>query len=172
MIPNAAVYYLARMIEGGEDPKFICRRMIILASEDIGLANPNALLMANSCFEAVHKIGMPESRIIMSQCAIYLAQSEKSNSAYMAINKAQALVKNTGNISIPMHLRNAPTDLMKDIGYGKDYLYAHDYQDNFADQEFLPDEIKNNQLYEPGENTSEERIKKSLSKKWKGKYGY
>ena len=170
--PNAAVYYLARMIEGGEDPKFICRRMIILASEDIGLANPNALLMANSCFEAVHKIGMPESRIIMSQCAIYLAQSEKSNSAYMAINKAQALVKNTGNLSIPMHLRNAPTDLMKDIGYGKDYLYAHDYQDNFADQEFLPDEIKNNQLYEPGENTSEERIKKSLSKKWKGKYGY
>lgn len=170
--PNAAVYYLARMIEGGEDPRFICRRMIILASEDIGLANPNALLMANNCFEAIHKIGMPEGRIIMSQCAIYLAQSAKSNSAYMAINAAQALVRETGNLPIPLALRNAPTELMKDIGYGKEYLYSHDHEDNFAMQEFLPDEISGSVLYEPSNNTTEARSKQWLSKRWKGKYGY
>ncbi len=170
--PNAAVYYLARMIEGGEDPKFICRRMIILAAEDIGLANPNALLIANNCFEAVHKIGMPEGRIPMSQCAIYLAQSAKSNSAYMAIGKAQSLVRETGNLSIPLHLRNAPTDLMKDIGYGKNYQYAHDYDNNFVDQEFLPEKIKGTQFYEPGSNPQEDRIKKQLSSKWKDKYNY
>lgn len=170
--PNAAVYYLARMVEGGEDPRFICRRMLILAAEDIGLANPNALLMANNCFEAVHKLGMPEGRIVMSQCAIYLAQSEKSNSAYMAINAAQAVVKDTGNLPIPLHLRNAPTKLMKDIGYGKDYMYAHNYDGNFANQEYLPDEISKTMFYNPGNNSSEDRIKKSLSNKWKGRYEY
>ena len=169
--PNAAVYYLARMIEGGEDPRFICRRMIILASEDIGLANPNALLMANSCFDAVHKIGLPEARIIMSQCAIYLAQSAKSNSAYMAIKKAQQTVRQTGNLPIPLHLRNAPTQLMKELDYGKDYKYAHDHDSNFVDQEFLPDEISSENFYSPGANPSEDRMKDNLKRKWKGKYG-
>ena len=169
--PNAAIYYLARMIEGGEDPKFICRRMIISASEDIGLANPNALLIANNCFEAIQNIGMPEGRIIMSQCAIYLAQSAKSNASYMAINKAIALVKQTGNLSIPLHLRNAPTDLMKDLNYGKDYKYSHDFAGNFVAQEFLPDDISGTCFYQPGQNSSEDRIKQSLKQKWNGKYG-
>jgi len=169
--PNATVYYLARMIEGGEDPKFICRRMLILASEDIGLANPNALLMANSCFDAVHKIGMPESRIIMSQCAIYLAQSAKSNSAYMAIKAAQSAVKDTGNLPIPLHLRNTPTELMKDLDYGTDYKYSHDYESNFSFQEYLPDKISGSCYYLPGGNTAEQRTKESLKRLWKGHYG-
>ena len=169
--PNATVYYLARMIEGGEDPKFICRRMVILASEDIGLANPNALLLANSCFQAVHNIGMPEGRIIMSQCAVYLASSPKSNSTYAAINAAMATVKNTGNLSIPLHLRNAPTDLMKELDYGKDYKYAHDFKSNFTEQEFLPEDIENTTFYKPSINPYENRLKDYLSKLWNGKYG-
>lgn len=169
--PNAAVYYLARMIDGGEEPRFICRRMIILASEDIGLANPNALLMANNCFQAVHNIGMPEGRIIMSQCAIYLAASPKSNASYMSINKALALVKETGSLSIPLALRNAPTSLMKNLDYGKDYKYAHDYDSNFTQMEFLPDEIKNHCFYEPGDNNAEKKMKEHLKRLWEGKYG-
>jgi len=169
--PNAAVYYLARMIEGGEDPRFICRRMIILAAEDIGLANPNAILLANSCFQAVHNIGMPEGRIVMSQCAIYLAQSSKSNSAYMAIKKAQSEVRETGNLSIPLKLRNAPTELMKDLDYGKNYKYAHDHEGNFIDQEFLPDELSGSLFYEPGNNSTELKVREHLSRLWKGKYG-
>jgi putative ATPase len=169
--PNASVYYLARMIEGGEDPKFICRRMIILASEDIGLANPNALLLANSCFQAVHNIGMPEGRIIMSQCAVYLASSPKSNSTYAAINAAIATVKNTGNLSVPLHLRNAPTDLMKELDYGKNYKYAHDFKSNFTEQEFLPEDIENTTFYKPSINPNENRLKEYLSKLWNGKYG-
>jgi len=170
--PNAAVYYLARMIAGGEDPRFICRRMIILASEDIGLANPNALLLANSTFQAVHQVGMPEGRIIMSQCAVYLAASPKSNASYMAINKALAAIKETGNLSIPLKLRNAPTDLMKDLGYGGDYNYAHDGQDNFVHEEYLPEELKDTTFYAPGDNGAESKLKAYLSKLWKGKYGY
>lgn len=170
--PNAAVYYLARMVEGGEDPKFICRRMIILAAEDIGLANPNALLLANASFQSVHTIGLPEGRIVMSQCAIYLAQSPKSNSAYMAINKAQALVRETGNLSIPLSIRNAPTALMKDLNYGKEYKYAHDFENNFSDQEFLPDEIKGNTLYHPSDNPLELKTRTQLRLLWKKKYGY
>jgi putative ATPase len=169
--PNATLYYLARMIESGEDPKFICRRMIISASEDIGMANPNALLLATSCFQAVHNIGMPEGRIIMSQCAVYLAQSLKSNSSYMAIKKAQSVVKETGNLSIPLHLRNAPTELMKELNYGKNYAYAHDHNDNFIIQEYLPKEISGTQFYEPGENPTENKIKAFLKSLWKGKYG-
>lgn len=169
--PNAAVYYLARMIEGGEDHKFICRRMIILASEDIGMANPNALLLANNCFQALHHIGMPEGRIIMSQCAVYLAQSPKSNASYMAIGKAQQLVRQTGDLSIPLHLRNAPTQLMKDLNYGKDYGYAHDFENNFVQQEYLPEKISGTVLYEPGDNPQENKIKAWLSKLWGGKYG-
>ncbi len=169
--PNAAVYYLARMVEGGEDPKFIARRLVILASEDIGLANPNALLMANNCFDAVHKIGMPESRIILSQCSIYLAQSQKSNSAYVAINNAQEEVRKTGNLSIPLHLRNAPTKLMKQLDYGKNYQYSHDYENNFIQQEFLPEDISGKAFYEPGINDTENRILKALKALWKGKYG-
>ncbi|NNE14547.1 MAG: replication-associated recombination protein A, partial [Saprospiraceae bacterium] len=155
--PNAATYYLARMIEGGEDPRFICRRMIISAAEDIGLANPNALLLANNCFQAVHHIGMPEGRIVMSQCAIYLAQSPKSNASYMAIKKAQQLVKQSGDLSIPLHLRNAPTELMKSLNYGKDYGYAHDFENNFVQQEYLPEDISGTTFYEPGDNPSEEK---------------
>jgi len=169
--PNAAVYYLARMIDGGEEPRFICRRMIILASEDIGLANPNALLLANNCFQAVHNIGMPEGRIIMSQCAIYLAASPKSNASYMAINEAMATVKQTGNLSIPLHLRNAPTKLMKNLDYGKDYKYAHNYDNNFAAEEYLPDEISKSAFYKPGSNASEEKMKNHLNNLWGGKYG-
>ena len=168
--PDAAVYYLARMIEGGEDPKFICRRMIILAAEDVGLANPNALLLANACFDTVHKIGLPEGRIIMSETAIYLACSQKSNSAYSAINDALALVRKKKDIPIPLHLRNAPTKLMKDIGYGKNYKYAHGYKDNFADQDYLPESIKNSSFYQPQNNDSENRIKVWLKKRWKNRF--
>ena len=170
--PNAAVYYLARMIEAGEDPLFIARRMLILASEDIGNANPNALLLANTCFDAVSKIGFPESRIILSQTAIYLASSPKSNASYMAINMAQDLVRRTGDLSVPMHLRNAPTKLMKDLGYKDGYKYAHDYEGNFVEQEFLPQEISGTKLYQPQNNPREREIQNSLRSKWKEKYGY
>ncbi|MGY6743260.1 MAG: replication-associated recombination protein A [Cecembia sp.] len=170
--PNAAVYWLARMIEGGEDVKFIARRLVILASEDIGNANPNALLLATNCFEAVKMIGYPESRIILSQCVTYLASSPKSNASYMAINRAQALVKETGDLPVPLHLRNAPTKLMKDLNYGKEYKYAHDYDQNFVAQEFFPDAIKNTKLYEPGNNARENELKRFLGDRWKGKYGY
>lgn len=170
--PNAAVYYLARMIEGGEDPKFIARRLLILASEDIGNANPNALLLATSTFQAVTVIGYPECRIILSQLVTYLASSVKSNAAYMAINHAQDLVRQTGDLSVPLHIRNAPTKLMKDIGYGKDYQYAHSYENSFVHQEFLPAEIAGTKLYEPGDNASEQRIREYLRQCWKEKYGY
>ncbi len=170
--PNATVYYLARMIEGGEDPKFICRRMIILASEDIGLANPNALLLANNCFQAVHLIGMPEGRIIMSQTAIYLACSPKSNASYVAINQAIALVRQTGDLPVPLQLRNAPTGLMKDIGYGADYKYAHDFKNAVSDLECLPDDIKGTKLYAPGANPAEQKYGELLRHFWKEKYGY
>lgn len=170
--PNAAVYYLARMLEAGEDPLFIARRMLILASEDIGNANPNALLLANTCFDAVNKIGYPESRIILSQTAIYLASSPKSNASYMAINTAQEVVRKTGNLSVPMHLRNAPTKLMKDIGYSDGYKYAHDYQGNFVEQEFLPQEISGTCFYSPQNNPRENEMRNSLRNKWKEKYGY
>ena len=170
--PNAAVYYLARMLEGGEDPLFIARRMVILASEDIGLANPNALLLATTTFQAVHQVGMPESRIILSQCVVYLATSPKSNSTYVAIENALAKVRETGNLSIPLHLRNAPTKLMKDLNYGKGYQYAHNYVNNFADQEFLPKEIEGTQFFDPSVNPAEQRIREQLREKWKEKYGY
>lgn len=170
--PNAAVYYLARMIEAGEDPLFIARRMLILASEDIGNANPNALLLANTCFDAVNKIGWPESRIILSQTATYLASSPKSNAAVVAIDKAQAIVRETGNLSVPLHLRNAPTKLMKDLGYHDGYKYAHDYPGNFVEQEFLPDEISGTRIYEPQDNPREREIRNSLHNKWKDRYGY
>ncbi|WP_144603896.1 replication-associated recombination protein A [Algoriphagus algorifonticola] len=170
--PNAAVYWLARMIEGGEDVKFIARRLVILASEDIGNANPNALLLATNCFEAVKIIGYPESRIILSQCVTYLASSPKSNAAYMAINQAQSLVREKGDLSVPLHLRNAPTKLMKDLNYGKAYKYSHDFPGNFVNQEFLPDEIKGMRLYEPGKNARENELRKYLQSKWGEKYGY
>ena len=170
--PNAAVYYLARMIEAGEDPLLIARRMLILASEDIGNANPNALLLANTCFDAVNKIGFPESRIILSQTAIYLASSPKSNASYMAINMAQDLVRKTGNLSVPMHLRNAPTKLMKDLGYKDGYKYAHDYEGNFVELEFLPHEISGTKFYQPQNNPRERELQNSLRNKWKEKYGY
>jgi len=168
--PNAAVYWLARMLAGGEDIKFIARRMLILASEDIGLANPNALAVANSCFQAVNVIGNPESRIILSQTAVYLAVSPKSNSTYTAINEAMAFVKKTGNLPVPLHLRNAPTKLMKDMDYGKDYAYAHSHEGNFVNLEFLPDEIAGTAFYSPGNNSTENKIRDELAKKWKGKY--
>jgi putative ATPase len=170
--PNAAVYWLARMIEGGEDVKFIARRMLIAASEDIGNANPTALILANNTFQAVSVIGNPESRIILSQCAVYLANSPKSNASYMAIGEAQNLVRKTGDLSVPLHLRNAPTKLMKDLDYGKDYLYSHNYQGNFVEQEFLPEEIKNTKLYEPGNNTRENSFRETLKQRWKDKYNY
>ncbi|MES2702789.1 MAG: replication-associated recombination protein A [Bacteroidota bacterium] len=170
--PNAAVYWLARMIEGGEDPKFIARRMVILASEDIGNANPNALLLATSCFQAVELIGFPESRIILSQTATYLASSPKSNAAYMAINNAQSLVNKTGDLPVPLNLRNAPTGLMKKLDYGKGYKYAHDFPGSFVDQEFLPDKITGTRLYDPGSNATEARLKEYLRNCWKDKYGY
>lgn len=170
--PNAAVYWLARMIAGGEDPKFIARRLVILASEDVGNANPNALLLANACFDAINKIGWPEGRIILSQTAVYLATSPKSNATYMAINEALALVEKTGDLPVPLHLRNAPTKLMKNIGYGKEYKYAHAYEGNFALQDFLPDKITNTRLYVPGRNAREEEVRKWLKARWKGKYGY
>lgn len=168
--PNGAVYWLARMIAGGEDIKFIARRMLILAAEDIGLANPNALVIANNCFQAVNVIGNPEARIILSETAVYLAVSPKSNSAYMAINEALALVKQTGNLPVPLHLRNAPTKLMKDLDYGKEYKYAHSYEGNFVEQDFLPEEIRNIKLYEPGNNATEKKIYDELKKKWSNKY--
>ncbi len=167
---NAAVYWLARMIEGGEDPKFIARRLIISASEDIGLANPNALLMANNCFQAVDVIGFPESRIILSQCTIYLANSPKGNGAYMAINRAQQEVKESGSLPVPIHLRNAPTKLMRDLGYGKGYLYSHDYPNNFIEQEFLPEEIKNKQFFKAGSNAKEKEVEDRIKQLWKDKY--
>lgn len=170
--PNAAVYYLARMIEGGEDPKFIARRLLILSSEDIGNANPNALLLANTCFDAVSKIGWPESRIILSQTVIYLANSAKSNSSYLAINEAQQLVQQTGDLSVPLSLRNAKTNLMKKFGYGENYQYAHSHQGNFVDTEFLPEKISGTKLYIPGNNPLENRINEDLKAKWKKRYGY
>ncbi|HEY9082084.1 MAG TPA: replication-associated recombination protein A [Vicingaceae bacterium] len=170
--PNAAVYWLARMLEGGEDPKFIARRLLILSSEDIGNANPTALVIANNCFQAVNVIGMPESRIILSQTAIYLATSAKSNASYMAINEAQVLVQKTGNLSVPLHIRNAPTKLMKEVGYGKNYMYSHNYEGNFAQQEYLPDDIKNTKFYEPGNNAKESSIRNFLKENWKDKYKY
>ncbi len=168
--PNAAVYWLARMLAGGEDIKFIARRLVILASEDIGLANPNALMMANACFQAVNVIGNPEARIILSETAVYLAVSPKSNSTYTAINEALAFVKKTGNLPVPLHLRNAPTKLMKDLDYGKNYGYAHAHEGNFVDQEFLPEEVSGTRFYTPGRNSTEDKIAKQLQEKWKGKY--
>jgi putative ATPase len=170
--PNAAVYWLARMIEGGEDPLFIARRMIILASEDIGNANPTALVMANACFQSVNTIGMPESRIILSQAAVYLASSPKSNASYAAIGEALALVKQTGNLPVPLAIRNAPTKLMKDLGYGTDYKYAHSYENNFSEQEYLPDSIQGSRFYEPGNNARERELRAFLKKRWGEKYGY
>lgn len=170
--PNAAVYYLARMIEGGEDVKFIARRMLIFASEDIGNANANALLLANATFDAVNKIGYPEARIILSQCAVYLASCVKSNASYVAINNAIALVNKTGDLPVPLHLRNAPTKLMKNMGYHAGYEYAHDYDNNFAGQEYLPEQIANTKFYDPGKNPREEEIRKHLRALWKEKYGY
>lgn len=170
--PNAAVYWLARMIEGGEDVKFIARRLLIAASEDIGNANPTALIMANSTFQAVTTIGHPESRILLSQCAIYLANSPKSNSSYVAINEALALVQQTGDLSVPLHLRNAPTKLMKDLNYGKDYKYSHNYENNFVSQEFLPKEIENTRFYEPSNNARENDFRNTLKTRWKDKYNY
>ena len=170
--PNGAVYWLARMIEGGEDVKFIARRMVIFASEDIGNANPNAQLLATSTFQAVSMIGYPESRIILSQCATYLAGSAKSNAAVVAISAASAAVKQTGDLSVPLHLRNAPTKLMKEMSYGKDYKYAHQFEDNFTLQEYLPDQLKGTAFYMPQKNAREEEMRKFLKERWKGKYGY
>ena len=170
--PNAAVYWLARMIAGGEDPSFIARRLLILASEDIGNANPNALLLANTCFQAVNVIGWPESRIILSQTVTYLASSQKSNASYEAISKAQELVASTGDQSVPLHLRNAPTKFMKNIGYGKEYEDSHAYKDNFTAQEYLPDNLSGTLLYDPGNNAAEEKLRERLKTLWKGKYKY
>ena len=170
--PNAAVYYMARMIEGGEDVKFIARRMVILASEDIGNANPTALVLATNTFTAVNYIGYPEAEIILSQCATYLACSPKSNASYLAIKEAKSIIAQTGDLSIPLHLRNAPTNLMKDMGYGKEYRYAHDYDKNFAAQEYLPEEIKETTFYRPGKNAREEELRKRLKILWKDKYEY
>jgi putative ATPase len=170
--PNAAVYYLARMIEGGEDVKFIARRMVILASEDIGNANPTALVMATSTFQAVNVIGYPEARIILAQCTVYLASSPKSNASYAAIEKALSLVHDTGDLPVPLSIRNAPTKLMKDMNYGKGYQYAHSFENNFANMEFLPDAIQGTKLYEPGNNAREEELRKYLRDRWKEKYGY
>lgn len=170
--PNGAVYWMARMIEGGEDPKFIARRMLIAAAEDIGNANPTALVMANTCFDAVSKIGWPESRIVLSQCAIYLATSPKSNASYVAINEAQQMVRQTGDLSVPIHLRNAPTKLMKELGYGADYQYSHEAQDKLHEQEFLPPEISNSAFFRPSQSKREDDLRKYLAQVWKGKYGY
>lgn len=170
--PNGAVYWLARMIEGGEDVKFIARRMVIFASEDIGNANPTALVLANTTFDAVNKIGYPESRIILSQCATYLASSHKSNASYMAIEEAISTVRKQGDLPVPLHIRNAPTGLMKDLGYGKDYKYAHRFAGNFTEQEFLPDAIKGTTFYDPGKNPREEELRRFLKNLWKEKYGY
>lgn len=170
--PNAAVYWLARMVEGGESPSFIARRLLILASEDIGNANPNALLLANTCFQAVNVIGWPESRIILSQTVTYLAASAKSNAAYDAINQAQALVRQTGDLPVPLPIRNAPTKLMKDLAYGQDYKYAHNYEGNFVAQEFMPEAISGTKLYDPGKNPAEDKLRDKLRRDWKDKYGY
>ena len=170
--PNAAVYWLARMIEGGEDVKFIARRLLILASEDIGNANPTALVMANATFEAVNKIGYPESSLILSQCAIYLASSAKSNSATVAIGAAMNAVNTKGDLSVPLHIRNAPTKLMKNLGYGKNYEYSHSYENNFSPQEYLPKELTGTKFYEPGKNAREEELRKFLKTLWKDKYNY
>jgi putative ATPase len=170
--PNGAVYWLARMIEGGEDVKFIARRMLILSSEDIGNANPTAFIMANNTFQAVSTIGYPESRIILSQCAVYLATSPKSNASYMAIGEAQAVVKQTGDLPVPIHLRNAPTKLMKELGYGDEYQYSHNYANNFSEQEYLPDAIKETKFYNPGNNSRENGTREFLKNRWKDKYGY
>ncbi len=170
--PNGAVYWLARMIEGGEDIKFIARRLLILATEDIGNSNPNALLLANACFDAVNKIGYPEGRILLSQTAVYLANSPKSNSTYLAIKKAQKIVQQTGNLPVPLHLRNAPTKLMKEIGYGQNYKYAHEFEGNFTELEFLPNILKSTIFYEPGTNRREAEDRKELKNRWKGKYNY
>jgi putative ATPase len=170
--PNGAIYWLARMIEGGEDVKFIARRMVVFASEDIGNANPTALVLANAVFEAVNKIGYPEARIILAQGATYLASSHKSNASYMAIEEALALVREEGDLPVPLHIRNAPTGLMKKLGYGKNYKYAHSYEGNFTDQEFLPDEIKGTKLYDPGKNPREEELRRYLKGLWKEKYDY
>ena len=167
---NASIYWLARMVEGGEDPKFIARRLIISASEDIGLANPNALLMANATFDAVEKIGWPESRIILAQCTIYLANSPKGNGAYMAINNAQDTVKRTGNLNVPLSIRNASSALMKELGYGDAYKYSHDFEGNFADQEFLPDDIKGSSFYKAGSSSKEKDIEENQNRLWKNKY--
>ncbi len=168
--PDAAVYWLARMVAGGEDPKFIARRLVILASEDIGLANPNALLLANACFDTVHKIGWPESRIALAETTIYLASSQKSNSAYVAIGNALKTVEETGNLPVPLHLRNAPTKLMKQLDYGKEYKYAHDYENNFVEQEFLPSKLKSKRFWTPQNNASENKLREFLSKLWKNKF--
>jgi putative ATPase len=170
--PNAAVYWLARMIAGGEDVRFIARRMLILASEDIGNANPTALVLANAAFEAVDKIGYPEARIILSQCAVYLAGSPKSNASYLAIENALGTVSETGDLPVPLHIRNAPTNLMKNIGYGKGYQYSHDYPMNFSGQEYLPDAIGGTAFFKPGRNAREEEMRKFLKERWRDKYGY
>lgn len=170
--PNGAIYWLARMIEGGEDVKFIARRMVIFASEDIGNANPTALVLANSCFEAVNKIGYPESRIILAQCATYLASSHKSNASYMAIEEALDVVRRQGDLPVPLHIRNAPTGLMKKMGYGQNYKYAHSFEGNFTDQEFLPETIKGTAFYDPGKNPREEELRRFLRNLWKDKYNY
>lgn len=170
--PNAAIYYLARMVEGGEDPKFIARRLLILASEDIGNANPNALLLANNCFQAVNVIGYPECEIILAQAVVYLATSPKGNSSYMAIKKAKKLVRETGDLQVPLPIRNAPTKLMKDLDYGKDYKYAHDFPGNFVAQEFMPGEISNTRLWDPSDNPRENEMRERMRKLWKKKYGY
>ena len=170
--PNAAVYWLARMINAGEDIKFIARRLLILAAEDIGIANPTALVLANSTFQAISAIGYPEGRILLSECVIYLATSAKSNSAYKAINRAQETVKNSGNLGVPLHLRNAPTKMMKELGYGEGYQYAHDHKDNFVEQSYLPEEIEGKTFYEPSMNSKENRIRSFLKDRWKGKYNY
>jgi putative ATPase len=170
--PNGAVYWLARMIEGGEDVKFIARRMLILSSEDIGNANPTAFIMANNTFQAVATIGYPESRILLSQCAVYLATSPKSNASYMAIGEAQAIVKQTGDLSVPLHLRNAPTKLMKELGYGEEYQYSHNYANNFSEQEYLPDALQGTAFYIPSNNARENEMRTFLKNRWKDKYGY
>ena len=168
--PDGAIYWLARMVAGGEDPKFIARRLVISAAEDIGLANPNALLLANTCFDALHKIGWPEGRIILAETTVYLASSPKSNSAYLAIDEALALVEQTGNLPVPLHLRNAPTKLMKNLDYGKGYKYAHDFENNFVNQQFLPDKIKDKRIWKVQENAAEKKMNEWLRFLWKGKY--
>lgn len=170
--PNGAIYWLARMIEGGEDPLFIARRLVILASEDIGNANPTAIVMATTCFDAVNKIGFPEGRIILAQCTTYLASSAKSNASYEAIGKAQDLVRRTGDLPVPLHLRNAPTKLMKNLGYGDNYKYAHSYDNNFVEQEFLPEKLSGTTLYEPGRTPRENELRDFLKRRWGNKYGY